>query len=51
MFSRIFAALAAEADTPERLMFDATHLKAHRTTACLLQEGLFPAVSGGPRGA
>jgi putative transposase len=40
VFARIFAALAAEAGTPERLMIDATHLKAHRTAASLLQKGL-----------
>jgi transposase len=51
VFARIFAALAAEADIPERLMIDATHLKAHRTAASLLQKGLFPAVSGAPKGA
>jgi transposase len=38
VFARIFAALAAEGDTPERLMIDATHLKAHRTAASLLQK-------------
>ena len=47
----IFAALAGAADRPERLMIDAAHLKAHRTTAGLLQKGLFPAVSGEPRAA
>ena len=51
VFSRIFAALAAEADTPERLMIDATHLKAHRTAASLLQKGLVHAVSGAPKAA
>jgi transposase len=51
VFARIFAALAAEADIPERLMIDATHLKAHRTAASLLQKGLFPAVSGAPKAA
>ena len=49
VFARIFAALAGQADTPERLMIDATHLKAHRTAASLLQKGLFPAVSGEPK--
>lgn len=29
-------------------MIDATHLKAHRTVASLLKEGLFPVVSGAP---
>lgn len=39
VFARIFAALAAEDGPPERLMIDATHLKAHRTAASLLQKG------------
>ena len=45
VFERIFAALAAEAGAPPRLMIDATHLKAHRTAASLLKKGLFPAAS------
>ena len=49
VFDRIFAALAAEAGPPERLMIDSTHLKAHRTAASLLKKGLFPAASEGPR--
>lgn len=49
VFARIFAALAAAADVPERLMIDATHLKAHRTAASLLQKGLFHAASGAPK--
>ena len=51
VFDRIFAALAAEHGTPERLMIDSTHLKAHRTSASLLQRGLFPAASDAPRAA
>ena len=51
VFDRIFAALSAEGGPPERLMIDSTHLKAHRTAASLLKRGLFPAVSGEPRGA
>ena len=31
-------------------MIDATHLKAHRTAASLLKKGMFPVVSGEPRG-
>ena len=50
-FDKIFAALAAEQPPPERIMIDATHLKAHRTAASLLKKGLFPAVSGGPKAA
>ena len=49
VFDRIFVALAAEGGPPERPMIDSTHLKAHRTAASLLQEGLFPAVSAAPR--
>ena len=51
VFDRIFAALAGQGPPPERLMIDATHLKAHRTAASLLKKGLFPAVSGAPRAA
>jgi len=46
VFDRIFASLAGEGKPPERLMIDATHLKAHRTAASLLKKGMFPAVSG-----
>ena len=46
VFSKIFAALASKGPKPERLMIDATHLKAHRTAASLLKKGLFPDVSG-----
>lgn len=45
VFNRIFAELAGKAGTPDRLMIDATHLKAHRTAASLLKKGMFPAVS------
>ena len=33
------------ASEPYRLMIDATHLKAHRSAASLLEKGLFPVVS------
>ena len=46
VFNRIFSELAGKAGQPDRLMIDATHLKAHRTAASLLKKGLFPAVSG-----
>ena len=49
VFNRIFAALSAKGGKPDRLMIDATHLKAHRTAASLLKKGLFPDVSGAPR--
>jgi hypothetical protein len=35
VFNRIFARLAGRAGEPDRLMIDATHLKAHRTAASL----------------
>ncbi len=50
VFNRIFAELATQAGEPDRLMIDATHLKAHRTASSLLKKGLFPDVSGAPRG-
>jgi putative transposase len=49
VFSKIFAALASKGPRPERLMIDATHLKAHRTAASLLKKALFTDVSGAPR--
>lgn len=49
VFNRIFAALSAEAEEPDVVMIDATHLKAHRTASSLLKKGLFPDVSGAPR--
>ena len=51
VFNRIFTGLAAEGGPPAQLMIDATHLKAHRTAASLLKKGLFPDVSGAPKGA
>ena len=42
VFDRIFA---------ERLMIDATHLKAHRTAASLLKKGLFPDALGARKAA
>ena len=45
VFDRIFAELA-KSGSSERLMIDATHLKAHRTAASLLKKGLYPAASG-----
>jgi transposase len=38
VFNRIFAALAGKAGTPDRLMIDATHLKAYRAAAILLKK-------------
>ena len=51
MFNKIFAALAHRGRNPERVMIDATHLKAHRTAASLLKKGLFPDVSDARKGA
>ncbi|GGE05585.1 IS5 family transposase [Aureimonas endophytica] len=51
VFNRIFAALVGEGPRPERLMIDATHLKAHRTAASLLKGGMFPDVSDAPKAA
>ena len=48
VFASIFAALAAEGGPSERLMIDATHFKAHRTAASLLQKGGL-AISAAPR--
>jgi len=45
VFNRILAELAAQSGGPEKLMIDATHLKAHRTAASLLKKGLYPDVS------
>jgi putative transposase len=44
VFNRIFVELAGQAGEPERIMIDATHLKAHRTAASLLKGVLFPDV-------
>lgn len=49
VFNRISAALAARVGKSDRLMVDATHLKAHRTAASLLKKGMFPEVSDAPR--
>ena len=51
VFNRIFVELAGQAGEPDRIMIDATHLKAHRTAASLLKGGLFPDVSAAPRAA
>lgn len=41
-----FSALSAQGGKPDRVMIDATHRTAHRTTAGRLEKGLFPDVSG-----
>ena len=48
VFNRIFAELGA-GQRPDRLMLDATHLKAHRTAASLLKKGMFPDVLDAPK--
>ena len=49
VFNKIFAQLASKGPRPERLMIDATHLKAHRTAASLLKSVICPDISGAPR--
>jgi transposase len=39
VFDKIFSSLAAKGGKPDRLMIDATHLKAHRTASSLLKKG------------
>jgi transposase len=45
VFNRILAELVAQGGGTDKLMIDATHLKAHRTAASLLKKGLYPDVS------
>jgi transposase len=49
VFNKIFA--ARKGGKAERIMIDATHLKAHRTAASLLKKGPFPDVSDAQQGA
>ena len=49
VFDQIFAALVTEAGPPDRLMIDATHLKAPRTACSLQKGGCFPVLSAAPR--
>jgi len=51
VFARIFASLAEESGPPERIIIDATHLKAHRTSASLLQKKGVRAASDAPKTA
>ncbi|OUI97811.1 transposase [Acetobacter cibinongensis] len=51
VFDRIFVALTGQAGRSKRLMINATHFKAHRTSASLLKKGLFPAISDGQKAA
>ena len=49
VFDQIFVALCDDEQKAGRIMIDATHLKAHRTAASLLQKGVFPAALAAPR--
>jgi len=49
IFDKIFTALVEEGGSPDRLMIDATHLKAHRTACSLLKGGMFPGVLAAQR--
>jgi len=51
VFNQIFEALVQKAGKPDRIMIDATHLKAHRTAASLAKKGLFPALLGARKAA
>jgi putative transposase len=51
LFNKIVAALVKEGGPPDRLMIDATHIKAHRTAASLLKKGMYPALSDAPKAA
>ena len=42
IFDKMFTALVEENGPPDRLMIDATHLKAHRTASSLLKGGCSP---------
>jgi transposase len=45
IFNRIFEELVRKAGDKEKLMIDATHIKAHRTAASLQKKGDYPALS------
>ena len=49
VFDKIFTALVSANGPPDRLMIDATYLKAHRTACSLLKGGMFPVLSAVPR--
>lgn len=51
VFDRIFVSLASQGPTPQRIMIDSTHLKAHRTSASLLKKGMLHAASGARKAA
>ncbi|WP_175492086.1 hypothetical protein [Nitrosomonas sp. Nm34] len=45
VFNHIFAELVDKAEAPDRLIINATHLKAHCTAASLLKKGVLPTIS------
>src|ERR1700759_3085601 len=49
VFGRIFAELAGEGPSPNWIMIDATHLKAHRTACSLRKKGGLRVASDAPR--
>lgn len=49
VFNRILAELTVKRS--KSLIIDATHLKAHRTAASLLDKGMFPNVPDQPKAA
>ena len=51
VFGRIFVELAKGGGETDKLMIDATHLKAHGAAASLLKRGLFPGISDARRAA
>ncbi len=51
VFDKIFSALVKEAGVPDQVMIDATHLKAHRTSASLVKKGMFPVLSDARKAA
>lgn len=50
VFNRIFAELPGKAGEPDRIMIDATHLKAYRTAARLLKGGALSRCIGRTKG-
>src|ERR1700742_1537063 len=49
VFERIFAELAGEGPSPNWIMIDSTHLKAHRTACSLRKKGGLRVASDAPR--
>lgn len=44
VFNKIFRELSRQNGPADKLMINATHLKAHRTAASLLKKGIYPGV-------